>query len=228
MPSVTQVCCMHVDTSWIPRESGVRGTAVHKWANNFLTKVWDPFTEEEYPEYVYGLKTWLESNEAKLMAGEVELENKNLHITGHPDFIGRIKGEPGLGIIDFKTSQARQPWWKLQLAGYYLLATEKGGNLSPYPIEWCASLRVDKTGKSVFDLYSKETVQTEFKEKFINLLGLYRYTNNAVKPKISVDRFIKEYKTIVNTGIDRRKVLDNYIRYNAENSKSLFNKERSK
>lgn len=227
-PSVTQICCMHIDKKWIPAASATRGTAVHSWANNYLKKIWDPFSQDEYPEYIEGLKSWIDDNKAEISFGETRLFHKKLNYSGKPDFIGTIESEEGFGLIDFKTGQARQPWWKLQIAGYCDLVSFDLCGLSKWPheIQWCGSVRIDKEGKVSFDKYDLLEIGTKYLDKFYNVKKLYCSSLETGNNKKKLDSFTIAYNNALKNEKNSKKVIANYIRYDVDNKKSLFYKEK--
>lgn len=220
-PSVTTICCMHIDKSFFPAGCAERGSKVHLWANHFLNGIWSPFLEEEHPNYIEGLKTWLEKYEARLIFGEGRLENNQLGFNGHPDFIGTINSEEGIGLIDFKTSNSVQPWWKIQLAAYLNLAEANEDKVGYSKIYWAASLSVDKRGDVTFKKYTREEMKKEAFTKFMNLLRYYK--NVYTLDKIEDNEFCKH---VVKYGkkhnYSNEKMLSNYIRYSIYNRNSYF------
>lgn len=219
--SVTTICCMHISNQYFHPKAAKRGSMVHLWANRYLNGIWDPFNEEKYPIYVGGLKKWLEDNKAKLLYGEIELKNNELEFRGHPDFIGTIKSEEGIGLIDFKTSDANQPWWKIQLAAYFNLVDVNKEELKLKGLDWAASLRVDKEGKTTFKKYTREEMTKESFKKFLNLL----YFNKKVYTleKVEDNAFYKHIQKVCKKqSYSTGQALANYIRFDPAHKKSLF------
>jgi len=223
LPSVTEICCLHIDRHWFPPGCAERGSKVHSWANHFLNNIWDPFVEEEYPNYVTGLKKWFENNEAKIIFGEGNLINKESGFRGHPDFVGTIKDEDGFGLIDFKTSNSVQPWWKLQLAAYASLAECNKEEIGIDKLSWVASLSVNKEGEVTFNKYDKKEIDKEPLKKFMNML--YFYTRWYTLSNKEDNEFTKSMSLLSKKfGLSTQQLLANYVRYNAVHHKSHFNK----
>lgn len=225
IPSVTMICCMHIDRSWFPAGCAERGSLVHSWANSYLRSIWNPFTEEKHPKYVGGLKEWFVKNKAKLVLGEERLLNEELGFNGHSDFIGTIEEEDGLGLIDFKTSQASQPWWRIQLAAYMNLFDCNRERLGLDVLEWTASLRVDKEGNTRFEKYSREEMETKYFTKFKTMLDYFYLTQTKSCKGIDTSFLEKVNSIRKETSSNEKKVLANYVRYDTSSAKSLFNQE---
>lgn len=224
-PSVTTICCMHIDRTWFPAGCAERGSLVHSWANSYLRYIWDPFAEEKHPSYVGGLKKWFIDNNAKFIFGEGQLVNKSLGFNGHADFVGTIDGEEDTGLIDFKTSQASQPWWKIQLAAYLNLFDCNRKEMGLGKIGWTASLRVDRDGNTSFERYSREEMENDYFPKFKNMLD-YFYLTRTGGCKERDTSFLEEVRLArKKSSKDVKKVLANYVRYDISHVKSLFNKE---
>jgi len=196
---------------------------VHLWANHFLNGTWSPFIEEKYPNYVNGLKEWFEKNKAKIIFGEGNLINNKLRFRGHPDFVGTIKDEDGIGLIDFKTSNAVQPWWKLQLAAYANLAECNKEEIGIDKLSWVASLSVNKDGEVTFNKYLIEDISKEPMCKFMNML--YFYTRWYTLDRVADNDFTNSIRLMTKKlGLSAKQLLSNYVRYNVEHKKSRFKK----
>lgn len=222
IPSVTKICCQHINTDYIPESAAVRGTRVHEWVSNYLNNIWDPI-EKEYSGYTTRIKRWLDVNKAEITAGEIELHHYILPYFGHPDFIGKIKGKKGYGIIDFKTSKRKQPWWVVQLAGYYGLVNSNIGALGLKEIEWCAHVRINEETDVVAEFYDFEEIAYKHFIKFKNLLGVYCTSRNIEMHQKSVDKFVKEFNTVVTDIGSEDKVIRNYISWSTGHKRSFFN-----
>ena len=220
--SVTTICCSHIDKHWFPAGCAERGSKVHLWANRFLNGVWDPFIEKEFPEYVGGLKNWLETNKARIIFGEGILTNHEEGFNGHPDFIGTIKDEEGIGLIDFKTSNSPQTWWPIQLAAYTNLAECNKEETGVETIEWAASLSVNKEGACDYKKYTKKELTGSLYRKFLNLLYYYRKVYTLAP--MEENEFTKHIQKLKKKNqYSNRKIIANYIRYDAKEDKSYFN-----
>jgi hypothetical protein len=198
---------------------------VHSWANSYLRHIWNPFVEEKHPSYVGGLKKWFKDNKAKLIFGEGQLINKKMGFNGHADFVGTIDEEDEIGLIDFKTSQASQPWWKLQLAAYLNLFDCNRKEMGLGKIGWTASLRVDRDGEVSFERYSREEMENKYFPRFKNMLD-YFYLSRPGGCKDRDSSFLEEVRAVrKKTSKDVNKVLANYVRYGTSHTRSLFKGE---
>jgi len=122
--------------------AAVKGTRVHEacvaWATGGY--LLEPFKDDA--GYIQSFINWHDDNVIKLIAYEVELVDRNLDLSGHPDFLFRLKNAK-LALIDIKTPVQRQRIWEAQLAAYYHLVA----NCSYYgQPDLTASLQLDPNG----------------------------------------------------------------------------------
>ena len=146
-PSVTEVISAHSDFSMVPPDvlnlACQRGSDVHELCALYAQKLWIPDIPVNLAGYFQSFKLWYDQFVEEVILVEGELRDEELQYCGHPDFIGRLKGDAGLILIDWKTAAALSKIWRLQVAGGYRGLAEKNG----YPITRVASLRPQKDGK---------------------------------------------------------------------------------
>ena len=146
LPSVTTILAPHSDFSNVPAEilaaACDRGDAVHQLCALYAQGLWIEEVPDKYAGYFNSFKLWFDQFVEKTILVEEELRDEERGYCGHPDWIGLLKGDSGLTLLDWKTALALSKGWRLQLAGYKMLAEKNG-----YPITRVASLRPQKDGK---------------------------------------------------------------------------------
>ncbi len=146
LPSVTEVLSPHSDFSNVPADilgaAQERGDAIHQLCALYAQGLFIEEVPEQYAGYFQSFCLWFDQFVEKTVLVEEELRDEDRGYIGHPDFIGRLKGDSGLILVDWKTARALSKGWRLQVAGYKLLAEKNG-----YPISRVASLRPQKDGK---------------------------------------------------------------------------------
>jgi hypothetical protein len=146
LPSVTTILAPHSDFSQVPADvlelACQRGDAVHQLCALYAQGLFIEEVPEQYAGYFQSFCLWFDQFVEKTILVEEELRDEDLGYCGHPDFIGQMKGDLGLTLVDWKTAGALSKGWRLQVAGYKMLAEKNG-----YPISRVASLRPQKDGK---------------------------------------------------------------------------------
>jgi hypothetical protein len=147
LPSVTEILAPHSDFSHVLAHILVpaqdRGDAVHGLCALYAQKLWIPEVPVNLTGYFESFTRWFDQFVEEVILVEAELRDEDRGYCGHPDFIGRLWGDPGLILIDWKSAVALFKIWRLQVAGGYRGLAEKNG----YPITRVASLRLQKDGK---------------------------------------------------------------------------------
>jgi hypothetical protein len=127
---------------------------------------------KETPEisgYFKSCRDWANEYLVKVIGVEMALVDNKRRFQGHLDLIGLIQGDEGFTIIDWKTPKALSKTWRLQLAGYRLLALANG-----YDVRRVASLRPDPGGgPAKFDGYSKTLVSDS--NSFLSALNVWKF-----------------------------------------------------
>lgn len=153
-PRVSEVIATKIiDTDWFTEADRERGTNVHNAILTYLRGLYVPRLKIGQG-YVDSFKPWADTmvQEIRYADGYRFIDGvwlpygpliSQTGFTGRPDFIGVLKGDTGLSIVDWKTSLSVQKAWRLQVnGGYRLLAEENGFK----PITRTLSLRLDRDG----------------------------------------------------------------------------------
>jgi hypothetical protein len=174
IPSVTEVISFVNSRAFddIPSYMMVRaqdrGTDVHAAAAAHLLGLWydvDPAHEG----YIRSLENWVSEYLELVIFVEEELVSEKYGFTGHPDALVRLRGDIGLTLIDWKTPKPLSLSWRLQLAGYRLLAEANG-----HKIARVASLRLAADGgRAKFDGFSKYLAHDQ--NVFLSALNVYKF-----------------------------------------------------
>ena len=147
-----------------------RGTNVHASAAAHLAGFWYEVTPE-FEGFHRSLVNWATEFVVKVVLVEKELVDLKRGFKGHPDVILLLRGDDGLTLLDLKTPKPLSLSWRLQLAGYRLLATANG-----YVIVRIASLRLDKDGgRAKFQGYTKTLAHDQ--NVFLSALNVWRFFN---------------------------------------------------
>jgi len=176
IPSVTEVISFcnsqafnHVPV-WRLEQAQIRGTHVHAAAAAHFLGIWyEP--DPAHAGYLESLKTWADEFVAEVVFVEQELISLKYGFRGHPDALLRIRGDAGLTLVDWKTPKPLSLSWRLQLAGYRLLALDNG-----YAVSRVASLRLDADGgPAKFQGYTRTLIHDQ--NVFLGALGVFRFFN---------------------------------------------------
>ena len=171
-PSVTQVLGLYRNFSGIRSEvlanAAERGTAAHRICAALVQGLWVPSIPDDCRGYIESFRLWTPYIEETVLV-EKELVDDKLGYQGRPDWIGRIRGDKTLTVLDWKTSLAKGRLWQAQLAAYGHLA-EVGLDR---PIGRLASLRLKSDGKKpILDDYRRDPHDMA---AFASALNAYRY-----------------------------------------------------
>ena len=142
-PSVTTILAPWSNFDSVPPEilakAADRGTRVHAACHAEIKGLW-AVPEIDVAPFLQSFRSWLPYFE--VIESEFELIDSTLGYMGHPDILGRFKGDKGLTLIDLKTPIAFNPLWRAQLAAYKQLAGTNG-----YKVDRTASLRLSRKGR---------------------------------------------------------------------------------
>lgn len=159
--SVTDILKHYIDTDFFTQECAERGTAVHECCEAYVKKNWImPILPPNWRPYFQSFKKWADEY---LDTDNVILTEKRLvchkeKFTGKLDFVGYIKGSRTAVLLDWKTGQAVENWWKLQLAAYkYLIEKNEESSNIPRRI---ASVRLKKDGTGCLVNYYLDNYKT--------------------------------------------------------------------
>lgn len=154
----------------ILERAAARGDTVHSEIAMTLLGLWF-VPDEAVAGYLASFNIWREKFVVEVVAVEPELVAPKYGVQGHPDAILRLAGDKGLTLVDWKTPKPLSRSWRLQLAGYKLLAEANG-----HEIVRVASLRPDAAGgPAKFDGYT----DTLWKDTnaFLSALNVWKFFN---------------------------------------------------
>ena len=164
----------HSDFSHVPAHilgpAQDRGDLCHEFYALYAQKLWIPDIPVNLSGYFRSFTLWFDEFVEEVILVEEELRDLDRRYCGHPDFIGRLRGDSGLILIDWKTAAALSKIWRLQIAGGYRGLAEKNG----YPITRVASLRPQKDGK-IAKLQGYERTMAYDLSVFLAELAVYRF-----------------------------------------------------
>lgn len=178
-PSVTQALGRFVDLQFIPparlQLACARGTKLHDYIFMDLREMWIP-PALITPEIAGYWESYL-IFKREMIETTVLLEEK-LHCwhygyTGIADWIGILRGETGLTVIDWKSPVTEGKTWRSQVAAYWHLVE---GHMNPpleLPIERCGALMLSPRGSTPsFREYTE--FHADYFNDFLLALGAYR------------------------------------------------------
>ena len=173
LPSVTECLKPFMDFSKVPLDvlaaAAARGTEVHSICACIAKKLWVFNIPEFCTGYVNSFRGWLDSMVEEVVLAEERLYDRSLGFHGMPDLICRIKGDPGLTLVDLKTGKVVQSSWEVQIAAYRHLAIKAG-----YPVHRILSLRLSADGKPPIINESTKGMDQLF-NVFVSALNCYRH-----------------------------------------------------
>lgn len=148
IPSVTEILTPWADFSQVSPEvldhAAKRGSKLHAYIAAHLLGEWIPSIEPEVSPYFDSFRRWADTLEAVYLV-EQELTCGCYGYMGHVDVVGRIRGDEGATLADWKSPVAEQKTWVLQLAGYWHLV-ERHADL-PVPLKRCGAIQCRPDGK---------------------------------------------------------------------------------
>lgn len=172
LPSVTQGLGRFIESEWIAQEYLDRGTAVHEAAHAHLLGGYVVPLRSDWNGYFVSFKRWCDAVRPQVVMAEERLVDRTKGFCGQPDFIGRIHGRIGVGLIDWKTSLAVAKWHRLQGAAYRHLA-RRNGTITL----WGGNLRLRSDGRMpLFDPWPDD--YNLDLQRFLSALALFKYFNS--------------------------------------------------
>jgi hypothetical protein len=129
-----------LDSGAIFRNAGTTGTAVHKVFEALPSGDIPSDIPEVEADRVARLVQWWNENVEETYHSEIVVASHSQGYAGTVDWVGRIKGQNGVGIIDLKTSNYVQPKYHFQLDGYREAYMESGYGET----QWQAVLHLPK------------------------------------------------------------------------------------
>jgi len=148
-----------------------RGTAFHEIAAAYAKKLWLPTLPEELTGFFLSFTRWFDKFVVETVMVEERLKHPTLYYEGTPDWVGRLKGDLGLTLVDWKTPHYASKGWRLQLAGYKGLC-EKAG----YEIARVASLQPRRDGKTAKFIDYPNSLTNDM-AIFMSVLNVWRFYN---------------------------------------------------
>jgi hypothetical protein len=179
LPSVTQIIST-VGEHWlnfdaVPKDRlefvCQRGSDFHRLAALTAQSLWVDEIPDSCAGFLMSFTRWLKDFIAKVVLVEQQLVDEHLGFSGTPDAILRIKGDPGLTLVDWKSGQTASKGWRLQISAYRHLAETNG-----YPIGRVATLQPHPDGKKAkFTEYTRSL--TADWNVFRSMLNVWRFFN---------------------------------------------------
>ena len=172
MYSVTEVLGKYIDWSKIPSEvlynACQRGTAVHSYCEALARGNYMMDPAESIRGYVRSFARWFDQNVVDVLLVEKRLTNKELGLTGRPDFVFKIKsGE--LVLTDIKTPVPISKTWRFQLSAYDYLLRDVG----VIHVDACMSLRLKRDGSAAMG-QRYESGRVDAWNSFLSALNAHR------------------------------------------------------
>ena len=169
LPSVTEIIGPYIDKTWFTPEHCQRGSEVHAACAAYLQGLYVP--KSNWPLYFESFKRWADKAIDKVISVERRLIDTQFGFCGKYDLIATLKGDDTPTLIDFKTSQARQNWWQIQLSAYRFLAEK-------WDIQRCLSVRIKKDGSGCIVDEHAETNKAF--NVFLGMLNTYKFFKGRV------------------------------------------------
>jgi hypothetical protein len=148
-----------------------RGSRVHKYCEMHALNLFVCDYDEDCKNYVESFKEWFDEMVESVVHNEVRMNSKKYRVSGKFDMIVKIKGDPGLTIVDLKTPASHSLSYPLQTAAYRLLAQECLNVTADRRI--CLMLPKHGGKAKVFEHTDHEKDQ----DLFLQALKLYRHFN---------------------------------------------------
>jgi len=169
-PSVTDIISPYVDKRWFTAEHRERGSAVHACAAAHLLGLYVPKLKPDWQGYFDSFKRWADLVIDKVFIVEKRLSDKRLGYCGQPDTIVILRGDRYAVLPDWKSSQAYQSWWEIQVGAYRALAEANG-----YETYKGLSVRMKKDGSGCLVNEHKSNVRAW--NIFVGLLNAHKFFN---------------------------------------------------
>lgn len=178
LPRVSDIVKPWTETAWYTDADREKGNRVHRACAGIAKGLWIPRLAL-YQEYIDSFRNWFEEmvEEVVLVEGGGQpLVSHEFGFKGTPDFIGKLKGDIGLTIVDWKTTQSAsvlmQKLWRLRISGGYRILAEANGYK---PIGRAFALILDADGGPAHATAEGTLIDTAY---FLNALNLNRFFSN--------------------------------------------------
>jgi len=129
-PSTTQVIRPFINTEFFDDEDLERGSAVHEAMALHALGLWTPPMRPDWQPYFDSGRAWFDKMVVDVVLVEERLVDEERGYCGQPDLIAVLKGDEMYKrktLVDYKTSQAKDKWWPLQISSYRRLAEADRG-----------------------------------------------------------------------------------------------------
>jgi hypothetical protein len=165
LPSPSDVLRPFINSDFFTEAGRDRGNKVHDACRDHLFGKYVVISRP-LRGYYDSFRRWCDEEQPEPLHVEERLINQYFGYCGQPDFVGKIKNRPGIGVADWKSSTALGKAWCLQVAGYRKLVDNAA---------WGCSIRLKEDGKYPLVNYYPN-FETDF-NMFLSALNLYRYFN---------------------------------------------------
>jgi len=174
MISVTQALSPFIDWSQVSPErlehAGQRGTKIHAYNAAYLLGLWLPKIESECQGYFDSFRYFADARIDRVFAVEKEVICHCFGYVGHVDFVGILKDEIGIAILDWKSPIVEGSTWRAQLAAYkHAYECEEGKEI----VTRVGSIMLDPNGKPAKMVDYKESI-ADF-AAFVAALTAFKY-----------------------------------------------------
>lgn len=169
-PSVTEVLRPFIDDRFFTEEGRERGSAVHDAIHAYLTGEYALPLPEWWQAYFDSFKTWAEDFQPKPIMCETRLIDPKLKYCGMFDTLAVVeKTGEGLGIVDWKTGQAKTKLHQIQIAAYRNLLKVNG-----IETQFAGILRLREFGGMAIYDQCPSDYRADF-NRFVGCLNMHHY-----------------------------------------------------
>lgn len=179
LPSVTQVIGNYIDWSKVNPDvleaAAYRGGKVHQYIAMQLLGLWIPGgIEPHYQGYMDSFTAWHDQTVERTLYVEIEVICTCFGFIGHIDWVGIIRGDKGLSILDWKSPIAEAKSFVLQLSTYKHLAEEH--IKTDLPVNRCGAVMLNAEGKPARMIEYTDVSAAAF-NVFVGMLGGHKWMN---------------------------------------------------
>ncbi|MHC4310857.1 MAG: hypothetical protein ACYSW3_00115 [Planctomycetota bacterium] len=155
-----------------------RGNIVHDWVFKYLDQgfVPDPSMLTNEQPYIQSWLRWHKAMVQETVAIELHLKCDCWQYTGHLDWLGRLKGDSFLTVLDWKTPVIEQKIWACQCAAYWHLVDKHYE--SELPVKRLGSLKLSPVGKDA-EMIEYTDRKSAHLAAFLSALSVERYFYGA-------------------------------------------------
>jgi len=156
--------------------AALRGTKIHQYIAAKLMNLYLPERIEPHLQpYFDSFASWYEQTVERTLYVEIEAFCTCFQFIGHIDWVGIIRGDQGLTILDWKTPVTEAKSWIMQLSAYlHLIEEHTDTDLS---VIRCGAIMLDPKGKMA-KMKEYTDVSAAAFNAFVGLLGGLRWLND--------------------------------------------------